>query len=145
MIFHPVHPKMASKLGFKPTVVKLNDCSTVEEVADLIMCSSCTPPFVPIMKYNGKVSLDGGIIDNVPVFTLGEDEKKGRTLVLLTRIYKADTIPRTRERLYLQPSVTPAVSKWDYTNPAGLQAAYDLGKKDGETFIKQYRNGDFKK
>ncbi len=144
-MFHPVHPKMASRLGFKPTIVKLNDCNTVEDFADIIMCSSCTPPFVPIMKHKGKVALDGGIIDNVPVFMIGENENKGKTLVLMTRIYEADTIPQTSRRLYLQPSVTPPVSKWDYTNPTGMQGAYDLGKKDGEAFIKQYRNGDFKK
>ncbi|HPS87797.1 MAG TPA: patatin-like phospholipase family protein [Spirochaetota bacterium] len=143
--FHPVHPKLATKLGYKPTVVKLNDCNSAEEIADLIMCSSCTPPFLPIMKYNGKVSLDGGIIDNVPVSVIGDDEKKGRMLVLMSRIHRADRIPRISNRIYMQPSVTPAISKWDYTNPAGLQAAYDLGKKDGDTFIKQYRNGVFKK
>jgi len=142
---HPVHPKMASKLGYKPTIVKLNDCDTAEEIADVIMCSSCTPPFLPIMRYNGRVSLDGGIIDNVPVSAIGEDGRKGKMIVLMSRIHRIDRIPQTGERLYLQPSVTPAISKWDYTNPDGLQSAYDLGKKDGETFIKQYRKGDFKK
>jgi len=142
---HPVHPKMASKLGYKPTVVKLNECSTAEEIADVIMCSSCTPPFLPIMRYNGKISLDGGIIDNVPVSAIGEDEKRGKMLVLMSRIHRQDRIPQTSNRLYLQPSVTPEISKWDYTNPAGLQSAYDLGRKDGDAFVKQYRNGDFKK
>lgn len=142
---HPVHPKAASKLGYRPTVVKLNDCNTAEEVADLIMCSSCTPPFLPIMKYNGKVSLDGGIIDNVPVSVIGDDEKKGKMLVMMSRIHRADRIPQTSNRIYMQPSVTPEISKWDYTNPSGLQSAFDLGRKDGETFVKKYRNGDFKK
>jgi len=141
---HPVHPKIASKLGFRATVVKLNDCGSAEEIADLIMCSSCTPPFIPIMKYNGRVSLDGGIIDNVPVSALGEDEKKGRTLILMSRLHKPERIPRIKGRLYMQPSVTPGISKWDYTDPAGLQAAYDLGRRDGDTFIKQYREGMFK-
>ena len=45
----PVHPKFASRLGYKPMVIKLNDCNTAEEVADMILCSSCTPPIVPIM------------------------------------------------------------------------------------------------
>jgi predicted acylesterase/phospholipase RssA len=142
---HPVHPKMAAALGYKPTVVKLNDCNTPEEVADLIMCSSCTPPFIPIMRYNGKISLDGGIIDNVPVSAIGGDEKKGRMLVLMSRIHRPDRIPQTPDRTYLQPSITPEISKWDYTNPAGLQSAYDLGRKDGDTFIRQYREGRFRK
>lgn len=144
-LMHPVHPKMGLKLGFKPAIAKLNDCNTAEEVADIIMSSSCTPPFLPIMRHQGKVTLDGGIIDNVPVSVIGNDAKNGKMLVLMSRIHRADRIPQTAERLYVQPSVTPPVSKWDYTNPAGLQSAYDLGKKDGETFIKNYRNGDFKK
>lgn len=144
-ILHPVHPGFGLKLGFKPAVAKLNDCNTAGEIADLIMYSSCTPPFLPIMKYNGKITLDGGIIDNVPVSVIGEDAGKGRMLVLMSRIHRADRIPQTPDRIYVQPSVPPAVSKWDYTNPSGLQSAYDLGKKDGETFIRQYKNGDFKK
>ena len=140
---HPVHPKMATTLGFKPTIVKLNDCNTAEEVADVIMCSSCTPPFLPIMRYNGKVCLDGGLIDNVPVSAIGEDGKGGRMLVLMSRIHRPDRIPKTPERIYQQPSVTPEISKWDYTNPAGLQSAYDMGRKDGDIFIKRYRNGEF--
>jgi len=144
-ISHPVHPGTALKLGFKPAVAKLNDCNTSDEVADLVMCSSCTPPFLPILKYNGRISLDGGIIDNVPVSVISEDERKGKMLVLMSRIHRADRIPKIPGRIYLQPSVTPGVSKWDYTNPGGLQSAYDLGRKDGETFVRQYRNGDFKK
>ena len=58
----PVHPKLASKLGYTYTVARLNDCKTADEAADLIMCSSCTPPFVPILKHNGKITLDGGIL-----------------------------------------------------------------------------------
>jgi len=26
------------------------------------------------------------------------------------------------------------IYKWDYTSPAGLQAAFDLGRRDGERF-----------
>ncbi len=141
---HPVHPKLASALGYKPVVARLNDCDTAEEVADLVMCSSCTPPFLPIMKHRGKISLDGGIIDNVPVSAIGDDEKKGKMLVLMSRIHREDRIPQIPGRLYVQPSVTPPVSKWDYTNPAGLQGAYDLGRKDGENFISRYRNGSVK-
>lgn len=144
-ISHPVHPKMASKLGFRPTVVKLNDCNSAEEVADIIMCSSCTPPFLPIMRYKGKVTLDGGIIDNVPVSAIGGDEKNGKMLVLMSRIHREDRIPQIPGRLYVQPSVTPPISKWDYTSPEGLQAAYDLGRRDGDAFVTQYRNGGIKK
>jgi hypothetical protein len=28
------------------------------------------------------------------------------------------------------------VSAWDYTDPAGIQAAFDLGRRDGEAFAR---------
>ncbi len=139
---HPVHPKFASKLGYRYTVAKLNDCKTAEEVANLIMCSSCTPPIVPIQRYNGRITLDGGIIDNVPVSAVGDDEKRGRMLIMMSRIHREDRIPKIPGRVYVQPSVNPPVAKWDYTNPDGLQRAYDLGRYDGDAFLKKYRAGE---
>lgn len=134
---HPVHPKLASKLGYTASVVKLNDCNTADEMADLIMCSSCTPPFVPILRYKDKITLDGGIIDNVPVYALGEDAKRGDMLVLMSRIHNEKRIPKVPGRVYVQPSSNPPISKWDYTSPEGLQKSYDLGRTDGEFFLKK--------
>ena len=136
----PVHPKFASRLGYKPVIVKLNDCNTIEEVADMIIRSSCTPPIVPIMRYNGKVTLDGGIIDNVPVLAINKNERKGKMIVLMTRLYKSNRIPNDPDIIYVQPSKLPPIAKWDYTDPAGLQGAYDLGRQDGESFIKRYKS-----
>ena len=140
--FAPVHPKLASKLGYTYTVAKLNDCRTADEAADLIMCSSCTPPFVPILRHNGKITLDGGIIDNVPVSAIGADADGGRMLILMSRIHKENRIPKIPGRVYVQPSVNPPIGKWDYTNPDGLQQAYDEGCSDGELFIKRYKAGE---
>ncbi len=139
---HPVHPKFASRLGYTYTVAKLNDCKTAAEAADLIICSSCTPPFVPIMRHNGRITLDGGIIDNVPVSALGDDAGRGRILILMSRQHRENMIPKVPGRVYVQPSVTPPIGKWDYTNPDGLQRAYDLGRFDGELFLKRYKNGE---
>lgn len=138
----PVHPKLASKLGYTYTVARLNDCRSAEEAADLIICSSCTPPFVPIMRHNGRIALDGGIIDNVPVSAVGADESRGRMLIMMSRIHRDDRIPKIPGRVYVQPSETPPIGKWDYTNPDGLQGAYDRGRYDGDLFIKRYRNGE---
>lgn len=138
----PVHPKLASKLGYSCTVARLNDCKTSEEAADLILCSSCTPPFIPVMRHNGKISLDGGIIDNVPVSAVGADESRGRMLIMMSRVHRDDRIPEVPGRVYVQPSVNPTIGKWDYTSPDGLQGAYDLGRYDGDLFLEKYRNGE---
>jgi hypothetical protein len=135
----PVHPQLASKLGFTYSVVKLNDCETAEEMAHLILCSSCTPPFVPIMKLGGKTALDGGIIDNVPVKALGDDISRGDTLILMSKTYKKGRIPDEPGRIYVEPTKTPEIFKWDYTSPHLLQKAYDEGCRDGELFLEKIK------
>lgn len=132
-ISYPVHPKLAEKLGFSPEVVPVKACATPGDLAELILASSCTPPFVPVMRWNGKISLDGGLIDNVPVRALGE--AAGETLILLTRQYPLEKIPRVPGRTYVQPSEPIPITKWDYTNPSGLQSAFDLGRRDAERFL----------
>ncbi|MCP4129767.1 MAG: patatin-like phospholipase family protein [bacterium] len=135
-ISNPVHPVYASKLGYKPEVVSIKDCNTPQELADLLLQSSCTPPMVPILRRDNKVVLDGGLIDNVPVAALDENELANKeTLVLLTRQYPEESIPKIPGRTYVQPSEPISITKWDYTNPEGLQTAYELGQRDAETFV----------
>jgi len=129
----PVHPRLAPSLGFSADYVTVRECRTPEALADLVLASSCTPPFTPLFRHGGKPALDGGIADNVPVAALGDTP--GATLVLLSRRYRR--LPTHTSRVYVQPSMAVPVSSWDYTNPAGLQAAYDLGRRDGETFARQ--------
>jgi hypothetical protein len=63
-------------------------------------------------------------------------------LIMMSRIHRDDRIPKIQGRVYVQPSVTPPIGKWDYTNPDGLQEAYDRGRYDGDLFLKKYRNGE---
>ena len=129
---HPVHPKMARYLGFRPSITSVRNCATPRELIDLILASSSTPPFTPVAMTLGRPMLDGGLIDNVPVDII--DTSKGDTLVLLTRQYPFHSIPRVPGRTYVQPSEPIPVSKWDYTSPQKIQATYELGLRDGEQF-----------
>jgi hypothetical protein len=129
----PVHPQLAPRLGFRAEYIAVRGCRTPEALADLVLASSCTPPFTPLLMQGGKPSLDGGIADNVPVAALAHTA--GATLVLLARRYRR--LPAHPQRFYAQPSADVPVSSWDYTNPAGLQAGYDLGRRDGEIFARQ--------
>lgn len=138
-IAYPVHPKYSAKLGFRPEVVSAQSCETPDQLADLILASSCTPPFVPILYWNGRVSLDGGLIDNVPVAAIDEGESEGGMLVMLTRQYRPERIPRVPGRVYVQPSSPIAITKWDYTSPQGLQDAYDQGRRDADEFVRSVR------
>jgi predicted acylesterase/phospholipase RssA len=134
-ILHPLHPQWALKAGFKAEVVPVSACRSSEELADLILASSCTPPIVPAMYRDGRPVLDGGLIDNVPVAAL--DPHEFPALVLLTRRYPPDLLRGHRDRVYLQPSRPVPAGKWDYTNPQALQDTFDLGRRDAEMFLRE--------
>ncbi len=135
-VYGSVHPKLPSRMGFYPEIESARDCETAEQLADLVLASSCTPPFTPIMRRNGATVLDGGLIDNVPLRALSKNE--GTVLVLLTRQYAESAIPVFPGRVYVQPSRPSPIAKWDYTNPRGIQEVFDLGRRDGENFAKAY-------
>ncbi|MCM2491531.1 patatin-like phospholipase family protein [Burkholderia glumae] len=132
-----LHPTLGQSFGFRPEFVRAQACADVDELADLILQSSCTPPFTPVLRRAGRPVLDGGMVDNVPVGAL--DPAPGKVLVMVTRRYPR---PQTfsvshgeQTRLYVQPSVKVPISSWDYTSPGQMQHAYDLGRRDGERFV----------
>ncbi len=134
-----LHPTLGQTLGFHPEFVKAQDCARVEDLVDLILQSSSTPPFTPILRRNGRPVLDGGMVDNVPVSAL--DTSPGIVLVMVTRLYPRERIfvvPHgEQKRLYVQPSHKVPISSWDYTSPAQMQHAYDLGRTDGDDFLER--------
>jgi predicted acylesterase/phospholipase RssA len=127
-----VHPLWARRLGFEGESVSARSCANGDELADLILQSSCTPPLMPLYRRDARVVLDGGLVDAVPVETVGEAKNM---LVLLSRLHGANTLPRVPGRTYVQPSRRPPIEKWDYTSPALVQQTYDLGRRDAEAFI----------
>jgi predicted patatin/cPLA2 family phospholipase len=135
-----LHPTLGQALGFHPEFVKAQECATVEDLADLILQSSCTPPFTPVMRRHGRPVLDGGMVDNVPVGAL--DASPGLVLVMVTRMYPRPQMfvvehgpNRDQRRVYVQPSRKVPISAWDYTSPSQMRPAYDLGRTDGEQFL----------
>jgi predicted patatin/cPLA2 family phospholipase len=126
------HAALGRQAGFIPEVASVHDCATPEAVADLILHSSCTPPITPVYRRGTRPVLDGGLIDSAPLETI--PEPSGTTLVLLTKQYAPESIPRVPGRLYVQPSQPIPIYKWDYTSAERVQAAYDLGRRDGERF-----------
>ncbi|RQT12161.1 patatin-like phospholipase family protein [Burkholderia contaminans] len=132
-----LHPTFGRSLGFRPEFVRAQACTRVDELADLILQSSCTPPFTPVLRRGGRPVLDGGMVDNVPVDAL--DPTPGDVLVLVTRLYPRPqmfTVAHGEQRrLYVQPSSKVPISSWDYTSPSQMRHAYDLGRRDGEHFL----------
>jgi len=132
-----LHPTLGQALGFHPEFVKAQECATIEDLADLILQSSSTQPFTPILRRNGRPVLDGGMVDNVPVSAL--DPSPGLVLVMVTRLYPRErmfVVPHgEQKRLYIQPSRKVPISSWDYTRASQMQHAYNLGRADGEQFL----------
>ena len=130
---HPVHPRFGRKLGYTPEFVRVRDLAAAEPLRHALMATSGVPPFMPVTLVGGRPAFDGGLVDNVPVEPLAEIEAAGgRTLVLLTRVYKR--IPSIAGRTYTQPSEKVGVGQFDITNPDGIRAAYELGLRDGDAF-----------
>lgn len=132
-IFHPVHPRFGRALGFRPEFIAARALGNPQQFQDALMASSGVPPFMPVTLVGGVPAFDGGLVDNVPVEPIEPIEKAGgRTLVLLTRVYR--NIPPVKERTYVQPSRKIGVSQFDITNPQGIRDAFELGLGDGAAF-----------
>ncbi|MGA2549452.1 MAG: patatin-like phospholipase family protein [Burkholderiaceae bacterium] len=128
-----LHPQFGRRLGFTSEVVRVQDCPTDEDLVSLLIASSCTPPFTPIEYRNGRPTLDGGLVDNVPVDAV---ERGRSTLVLVTRRYKRrPTVFVHAGKLYVQPSQKVPVSSWDYTDPSRMRLTYQQGRTDGASFL----------
>ncbi|HEV2558056.1 MAG TPA: patatin-like phospholipase family protein [Microvirga sp.] len=132
----PVHPRGGRALGFAPEYVAVSRAASRDDVVSALMASASVPPFMPVGRIGGLAALDGGLVDNVPVDPLREVEAQGgRTLVILSRLYKA--FPLVEGRLYVQPSERVPVGQFDITNPAGIRRAYEMGLQDGEAFARR--------
>ena len=134
-LFAPVHPQFGRRLGFTAEFVRVRAMTAPNQLADALMASSGVPPFMPITQVGGRPAFDGGLFDGVPVAPLTPIEAAGgRSLVLLTRLYKE--LPQVNGRTYVQPSRRLRVKQFDLRDPAGIRDAYELGLKDGAAFVK---------
>ncbi len=91
------------------------------------------------VQVNGSSAFDGGYTDNAPI-PEQEPAQRQRTLVLLTRRYP--TLPaffQLHGRTYWQPSQPVPVSTWDCTARCTVDAAYELGRRDGADALRAGR------
>jgi predicted acylesterase/phospholipase RssA len=140
----PLHPTWGRAIGFRPAVTAVQDCTDSADLVSLLMASACCPPLTRIERREGQVTLDGGMIDNVPV---SDVQPNRSTLVLLSRCYPNHAPVFLRDgRVYVQPSQKPRASSWDYTQPENYRATYLQGRADGEAFLNTFgRSGGLSK
>jgi Patatin-like phospholipase len=130
-----VHPSFGRRIGFVPQLFDARSCESVEELADLVIASSSTPPFTPIGRFRGHALLDGGMIDNVPAAAAETVDGIRRNLVLLTRPYPRNVLGEqgsSGQRLYVAPSKAVPVEVWDYTRPDLVDATVAMGEREAE-------------
>jgi predicted acylesterase/phospholipase RssA len=118
------------EFGFCKEFVAAKRCATPGALADLILASSCTPPFTPFYSLFGRPVLDGGLSENVPLS--GLPERRGTTLVLLTE--RGVTVDRVPGVVYSEPSEAVHANSWDY-DVGKIDYLYALGRKDGSAFV----------
>ena len=137
-LFHPVHPRFGRALGFRGGFVATRDLADPKLMREALIASGGIPPFMPVTLIDGEPAFDGGLVDNVPVEPLLPIEALcGKTLVLLTRRYT--NLPNIANRTYVQPSQKIGISQFDITNPDGIRKAFELGLKDGDTFVRSLK------
>jgi predicted acylesterase/phospholipase RssA len=129
-----IHPTFGQRVGFRAMAFDARDCRTPQELTDLIIASSATPPFTSLGSFSGQRLLDGGIIDNVPAFLADELPAVKKNLVLLTRPYAQHLLGRQGSRLYIAPNKSLPVSRWDYTRPELIDATIETGERDAELY-----------
>jgi predicted acylesterase/phospholipase RssA len=136
-LFAPVHPQFGRRLGFSGEFVRVRAMTAPNQLADALVASSGVPPFMPVTKVGDRAAFDGGLFDGVPVAPLTPVEAAGgRSLVLLTRLYK--DLPQVKGRTYVQPSRRIRVKQFDLRDPGGIRDAYELGLKDGAAFAAKF-------
>jgi predicted acylesterase/phospholipase RssA len=124
------HPRSPQLIGFTPVAVDARACESVEELANLILASSATPPFTPIGNFRGLRLLDGGMIDNAPAFLAERHAEARRSIVFLSRPYHPSVLGIQKHRLYLAPTHPTPINRWDYTRPHLLDETVAMGERE---------------
>lgn len=125
---------VAPRFGFSPAVFDARRCASPEELADLIIATSATPPFTPVGRLRERRLLDGGIIDPAPAFLTDEVPGVRRSLVLLTTPRPEGCAAEAGRRLYVAPREALPIRTWDFTRADLLAATIEAGERDAELY-----------
>ena len=122
-------------LGLKPAWISTHDISQPAELIAALLATAAVPPFMPVGRVNGRPALDGGFVDNPPILKLQEVENTGgKTLVITPR--SGSAMAEAAARIVARPSKPLTLSRFSVRDGAGMRAAYELGRRDGDAFIR---------
>ncbi|MBO6938308.1 MAG: patatin-like phospholipase family protein [Deltaproteobacteria bacterium] len=129
-----LHPQLPRRVGFATHVVDARECASPDDLIELILSSSSTPPFTRRGRHRDRRLLDGSLIDNAPAFLAEREPGVRRSLVLLTRPYPEGSTGLQGNRLYVAPREKLPIKRWDYREAAPVDETLAAGRADAERF-----------
>ncbi len=124
-----LHPNLPRRFGFAPRAYDARECETIDELVELIVSSSSTPPFTNLGRFDGTL-IDGSMIDNAPAFLVEDVPGIDHNIVLLTRPYDPKHVGRRGRRYYIAPRERLPITRWDYSEDAPVDATEDVGRRE---------------
>ncbi|MAQ15630.1 MAG: hypothetical protein CMN30_12655 [Sandaracinus sp.] len=134
-----LHPVLPRRVGFVEHVVDARECESPEDLVELVLSSSSTPPFTRRGRHQRRRLLDGSLIDNAPAFLAERAPGVKRNLVLLTRPYPEGVTGRQGDRLYLAPRTPLPIQRWDYREVAPIDETLAAGRADADHYAADVR------
>jgi predicted acylesterase/phospholipase RssA len=131
--------------GIGTEIVCSREAMDGKQLVDWTMMSSTIPPITPIQRRDGRVYLDGGLVDNIPIRALPEPARGpgAKVLCLVSHRIRVPErpvrVPSGAEVLYLSAREPLPVRVWDYTSPERVLAALDLGRRDATAMRERVR------
>jgi hypothetical protein len=128
------HGRLPHYMGFRSEYFDLAESVDIGEAYNLLMAAAAAVPITPTYKINGRVALDGGFYDNVPIPRLPNEV--GETLVLLTR--HQPNLPQIfahEDRVYIQPAKQVQAINMDCTRPESVIATYRQGREEAQKLL----------
>lgn len=132
---HVLHGPDTPYPGFEIHVATAQDCDSAEELCDLILASSCTPPITGVQTIDGRRHADGALVDHAPVRALSAEARQGRILVFSTMCIPRPSLPSVPGRFYLTPSRPTPIAIWDYASPQLVRETFELGQQDAKRLL----------
>jgi hypothetical protein len=115
------------------------DCETADQLVELILSSSSTPPFTTVGRFEGAL-IDGSMIDNAPAFLVEDIPGIERNIVLLTRPYDQKHVGHRGGRYYVAPRVRLPVTRWDYSEHAPVDETENIGRREAALHLAEIRS-----
>jgi predicted patatin/cPLA2 family phospholipase len=126
--------RLTLRAGFAPSAYDARACRSPNDLADLIIASSATPPFTSIGRFAGRRLLDGGIIETVPAYLVEAVPGVKRNVLLLTSPPESGAVDDGGARLYIGPSASLPLKSWDLTRPHLIDEVIARGEYDADVY-----------